>query len=82
MAMAARSSAVAAICLGLSGFPFPAVTAALMRRQAHWDPDFAAAIYGAFQPQEVPAAWVARIARHCGRCFAEVSRSLAGLRRS
>lgn len=85
MAMAARSSAVAAICLGLSGFPFPAVMAALMRRQAHWDLDSTAAIYGAlagaFQPAEVPAAWVARVARHCGRDFADLARSLAALRK-
>ncbi|GAA4928927.1 ADP-ribosylglycohydrolase family protein [Actinoplanes utahensis] len=84
MAMAARSSAVAGICLGLSGFPFPDVMAALMRRQAHWDLDSTGAIYGAlagaFQPQEIPGAWVTRIAQHCGRDFAEMSRSLAELR--
>lgn len=86
MAMAARSSAVAAICLGLSGFPFPAVMSALMRRQAHWDLDSTAAVYGAlagaFQPREVPAGWVARIEGHSGRDFAGLARSLAGLRRA
>jgi ADP-ribosylglycohydrolase/beta-phosphoglucomutase-like phosphatase (HAD superfamily) len=84
MAMAARSSVVAAICLGLSGFPFPAAMATLMRRQAHWDLDSTAAIYGAlagaFQPDEVPPGWVARVARHSGRDFTATSRSLAGLR--
>jgi ADP-ribosylglycohydrolase len=84
MAMAARSSAVAAICLALAGFPFPAAMAALMRRQAHWDLDSTAAIYGAlagaFQPDEVPTGWVTRVAGHCERSFATMSRSLAGLR--
>ncbi|WP_431936232.1 ADP-ribosylglycohydrolase family protein [Micromonospora sp. RP3T] len=86
MAMAARSSVVSAICLGLSGFSFPVTLAALMRRQAHWDLDSTAAVYaglaGAFQPSEVPALWVGRIERHSGRDFGKLAASLVEMRRA
>lgn len=84
MAMAARSSAVSAICLGLSGFPLPRTLAVLMRRQAHWDLDSTAAIYaglaGALQPDEVPAAWIARVEAHSGRDFGQLAGALIALR--
>ncbi len=58
MAVAARSSAVAGICLGLAGLAPRQALPALLRRRARWDLDSVAAIYcalaGAFAPDSIP----------------------------
>ncbi len=85
MAVAARSSAVAGICLGLAGLAPRHALPALLRRRARWDLDSVAAIYcalaGAFAPDTIPALWVARIEDHSGTSFESIGRSLFAIRR-
>ena len=80
MGVAARSSAVAGIVLGLSGFPPQHVLPRLFRRQGQGDLDSVAAIYGAlagaFRPETIPAAWGAVIEQYNGISFTDVARSL------
>lgn len=85
MAVAARSSAVAGICLGLSGHPFRQVLPVLLRRRARWDLDSVAAIYGAlagaFEPDAVPGAWAAATERFTASSFSQIAEDLRKVRR-
>ncbi|MGH3319265.1 MAG: HAD-IA family hydrolase [Streptosporangiaceae bacterium] len=84
MAVAARSSAVAGICLGLSGLPPRQVLPILLRRRARWDLDSVAAIYGAlagaFAPEAIPGRWVERVERYTGHSFTRLAHDLHSVR--
>lgn len=84
MAVAARSSAVAGICLGVSGHPPREVLPVLLRRRARWDLDSVAAIYGglagAFRPDAIPGAWAARVETYAGSSFTQLAHDLHTIR--
>ncbi|HUY44663.1 MAG TPA: HAD-IA family hydrolase [Streptosporangiaceae bacterium] len=85
MAVAARSSAVAGICLGLSGYPYRQLMSVLLRRRARWDLDSVAAIsgalVGAFNPDTVPWSWAAATERFAASSFSQIAEELGQVRR-
>lgn len=84
MGVAARSSAVCGIVLGLSGLPPQQLLPHLFRRRSPGDLDSVAAIYGAlagaFHPETVPTAWAAVIEQYAGISFTAIARGLHQVR--
>lgn len=84
MSAAARSSAVAGLCLGLTGLEPQRVIPALLRRKGRWDLDSVAAIYGAlagaFAPETIPVSWTARVEAHVGESFATIADGIHSIR--
>jgi ADP-ribosylglycohydrolase/beta-phosphoglucomutase-like phosphatase (HAD superfamily) len=78
--VAARSSALTGLCLGLTGLPVKQVLPLLLRRQTKGDLDSTAAVYGAlagaFRPDGVPTVWTERIDRYLGRAVADTAADL------
>ncbi len=84
MGVTARSSAVAGIVLGLSGFPPQHLLPRLFHRHGQGDLDSVAAIYGAlagaFHPETIPVAWGAVIERYADVSFTDIARGLFQIR--
>ncbi|MFJ8954968.1 HAD-IA family hydrolase [Streptomyces sp. NPDC102383] len=80
----ARSSAIAGICLGLSGIPPQDFVPVLLRRPHGGDLDSVAAIACglayAFAPQDLPEAWTARVEQYADTSLEQIALALAALR--
>ncbi|MFJ9174948.1 HAD-IA family hydrolase [Streptomyces sp. NPDC102360] len=80
----ARSSAIAGICLGLSGIPPHDFVPVLLRRPRGGDLDSVTAIACglayAFAPQNLPEAWTTRVEQYANTSLAQVALALDALR--